>query len=336
VVLFKNELGKLIMKNIEETSNINKIDRVALVACGGLREFSNCYKSWNLFENQHNYVFTWDTDYLTAPYTQATQYPIKTKIHDLIDAKNSNYIKDYEVFIESEELKGDFRKKNLFLWSQLDSYLSYDYDYVLITRPDVKFLKSMYDNIIYSPPKENEVHVYHVNDANKFVSDCEFFMTRSTYKIFSEIYNFSIEYTIGERCTHTHLILYEFLKEKQLKVMEKFPDLATSLIFRPSAKHIEHATELDLRNAIEMGFIIQDKHATSVLVESAVLIVSDKFLSGEVRRTLVENLDQVNKLSKYVFFESNSESVGMEKIRRFQEHYNVSFSNIITINSKNL
>lgn len=318
--------------------------KVALVACGGLRQFSKCYHTWNIFPQQHNYVLTWDIDYMTVPYGHFF-HPTVTKTHDLINAKAEGHIKDYEIFIESPNLKQRPRFKNLFLWSQIEPYISYDYDYVLITRPDTMFYKNTTDR--FRLPVENEIHVTWINEENLSVSDGEFFMSRSTLKKFAEIYQYSVEMeppseeenNINRQfyCAegpHTHMLLYNFCKDKNIKLTKMMNEYTDSVLYRIGLKINDTPTIHDLRNEMFREFTIQQKHGANNYLPKAILIISNKFLSGNDRKLIIENVvDPKEKelLNKYMYFESYDSKIGVKKIKDFEKDYNIKFSEILTV-----
>lgn len=311
--------------------------RVAFVACGGLREFSRCYRTWNIFPEQHNYVFTWDTDY-TAKIFNNQQYPTQTKTHQLVQAKQEGYIKDYEVFIETPQFMledgvatpGSF--KNLFLWSVLDSYISYDYDYIFIYRPDMLLFKQSSEG--YRLPQENEIQVSWVNNNTMSVSDGDFFMTRGTYKKFSEIYKYSVEnrtvkpnlYT--HISVHTHLLLYEFCKDAGITLKpNEGRGIVDCAIRRPELRIKNNANSTECQQAIQREFVIQSKYNLNQLTRTAVLIVSKDYSNEE---KISELKLQYSNTSTYICFESSSEEIGLQKIKSFEKNYDTKFSDIIT------
>jgi len=311
--------------------------RVAFVACGGLREFSRCYHTWNVFPEQHNFVFTWDTDYTTILLNHV-QYPTQTKTDELIKAKREGYIKDYEVFVETSQFSaedgiatpGSF--KNLFLWSILDTYISYDYDYIFISRPDMVLFKQYTEG--YKLPQENEIQVSWVDEERLSASDGDFFMTRSTYKKFSEIYQYSVTnrlikpdmYThVG---VHVHLLIYQFCKDMGINlVLTEGRGLVEGVIRRPDLRIKKDISVAEGHQSIQKNFILQNKYNLNEIVRKAILFVSTDFSNEERIRELKMQYSNTNE---YMCFESSSESIGLQKIKGFERNYNTKFSDITT------
>lgn len=312
---------------------MSNIGRVAFVATGGLRTFAECYSTWNIFTGQHNYVFTWDVDYHTTPYGP-NPLPTLTKYHDLVKAKERKCIKDYEVFIEPDEFKKRKAFKTLYLWSKLESYLSYDYDYVYISRPDCAFPNSLESE--YPRPEDNEIYVDWFSDNTKSVSDIDFFMTRTTLQKFSKLYQWS-EYLepvepnlFAQHGPHSHLVIYKFLKENGIKLynMDRY---LSAQIFREPLKITPNPMMMDFRNEIFREYTLQNKHDTNKQNSKAILLVSERILSGIERDALTKHLENREGLDNYMFFESYSEEFGMKKISNFSKTYNINFCQIMVI-----
>jgi hypothetical protein len=319
------------------------ITRVAFVACGCLRQFSNCYKSWNIFDEQHNYVLTWDTDYKKTLKGTNQFNPIKVKEYELIDAKRDGYIVDYQIFIEPTDW--NYIIKSPFLWAQLSDYISYDYDYVLITRPDIYLGKYELEYIKshYRPPNKNEVQTMNVNHELESVSDSIFFMRRDTYDEFSNFYEYLVKN--GNKPRHIHQHLYDFFKSNDIiyvtNVIKDYIRMSnmyrtTLNILKGEFNLIQFNEEFfrtfdDNRKGNENNIIV-------ILIESKTILEGNykKIVFNEVMKLFNSEIQSVDNPSIRVFETSDIENIGMEKLKYYFQSKNINLTKILTIKSSEI
>lgn len=322
------------------TVSINDVlntHRVALVACGCLRTFSHCYPSWNVFQNQHNYVHTWETDWIRAckliKERDDAPLPSITKIYDLVNAKNTNHIIDYEIFKDFSLKQSD---KSPFLWSMLENYISYDYDYVCITRPDLA-LQKVDEHIIeknYRLPEENEIQTIHVDHNQGISADYIFFMRRSTYSKFSEIYN----YVKHSKDGSIHHSVYQFCKQHDIKLTDMFRYYVSTHFYRQHAtinkNNILQIEQEEIR-CFDMCWqpkvqSPQDELVVILLISNNILSENDKrkYFDLGIKKYNEKCREYKNKNISYRCFESTNVSVGIEKINRFFDLYGMTVNHI--------
>jgi hypothetical protein len=311
------------------------ITRVAFVACGTLRNFKECHHTWNIFKEQDNYVFTWDTDYVKTCNRDSYQLPTVTKIENLIEATKQNKILDYYVFNES------FTQvtKSPYLWSILDDYISYDYDYIFITRPDIWINQNNYSvcKENYKPPKDNEIQLMHVDHINRMTSDEMLFMKMTTYKKFSKIFSFIKDCDdIGS----IHHLLYKFFSFEGIKISDHLKFCIHPILYRTQSlinkNTIYQVREEDIRcrDKFNQGMERQNSIKNSNIKTIGIVLVSSTILSPE-RKKLYSEL-AVEKYSKshnhknycWRFFEAATPELGVEKINTYKKLYDIDISDI--------
>lgn len=325
------------------------ISRVAFVACGGLRNFSESYKTWNVFDSQDNYVFTWNYEYEKScePPTEQTykislyyeQYKAKylTNTYDLSEAKKNGYIVDYRIYEEIPTM--DYKAKNPFLWSCLETYLSYDYDYVLITRPDMWLQKRnpSFVNQKYSLPKENEVQTMTVKHDDKFLSDHIFFMTRSTFEKFSKIYNYKNFHMI-------HHCIYQYLQNQGLQVTDMLQNYL-DLHFNRTASKINFESELQIMEEEARTIAMFFAKPPDIIPIVPVLIISDDKLSAKDKQNYFnlgiqkfnnEYTPSSDYRPNFRCFESSDVQLGLNKIKHFCKLYDVKILHIQIIEASKI
>jgi hypothetical protein len=305
--------------------------RVAFVACGTLRNFSECYNTWNIFKQQHNYVFTWDTDYAKTCNRTEIEIPALAKIEDLRDAKKQNHIIDYNIFKEPTSLAPV--RKSPYLWSILDNYISYDYDYIFITRPDMWLQRIPVLNTNYVLPKENEVQMMHVDHINRMTSDTIFLMTRTTYKRFSNIFTF----LTTEDGSTIHHDLYKFFSFEGLKITDTLKFYINPLFYRTQSI-INKNNELQVieedvrcRDLFNKNTIFNNTTPNNI-VAIAILLISPIFLTDEYKK-----INYHAAIKKYIdlhgqknynwrIFEASTVEMGKKKIEEYQKISGITIS----------
>jgi hypothetical protein len=181
---------------------------------------------------------------------------------------------------------------------------------------------------------ENEIQVSWVDEERLSASDGDFFMTRSTYKKFSEIYQYSVTnrlikpdmYThVG---VHVHLLIYQFCKDMGINlVLTEGRGLVEGVIRRPDLRIKKDISVAEGHQSIQKNFILQNKYNLNEIVRKAILFVSTDFSNEERIRELKMQYSNTNE---YMCFESSSESIGLQKIKGFERNYNTKFSDITT------
>lgn len=314
------------------------LTRVAFVACGSLRTFSNCYKSWNMFKEQHNYVFTWDTDYIkpsvnTAGHSNISieTIPSLTKVEDLIEAKKQNAIIDYTVFKEPVGIKAT--EKSPFLWSILDNYISYDYDYILITRPDLFTQLNSNEQIKnYTPPTDNEVHVTFIDHKETMMSDDIFFMKRTTYKKFSEVFSYLYSMrSVNVNPGSIHHILYKFFEENNISITDMIGTHISSTFCRAHTT-INQTSEIQI---LQENFRMMDTFTYTKVPNVAIILIVTSTILTNKDKEIFYNLGIKRQRNKHGdgnygrrLFESSTLELGLEKIEHYKKVYNVEIFDI--------
>jgi hypothetical protein len=308
--------------------------RVAFIACGLLREFSSCYPSWNIFDSQDNYVFTWDLDYKKTGIDTRLELSSNVKTQELYKAKKEKGIINYEIYKDENKLL--YNHKNSFLWSYVEDRISYDYDYVLLTRPDM-FIKVL-DGHSFSFPKENEIQTNHLNLEARMVSDTIFFMRRTTYALFAKkIFTFISSYGPGS----IHHILTDFFNKNAEFIVNN--NLQKSLfceIYRPSLVNQSYTPALFPYHIVETTKLYWDKfHRPDqhVHYDFAIVLLNNTIATPDERFNFLNSIqNQLNKHYNFNFnykiFESSSKELGIDKVLKYTEISDKKINKIVVCN----
>jgi hypothetical protein len=307
------------------------MNKVAFIACGLLREFSSCYPSWNIFDSQDNYVFTWDLDYKKSCLEKPI--PSITKIEDLIEAKDKKIILDYQVYKDNGNINPTL--KSPFLWSYVEDNISYDYDYVLLTRPDMYFYKRRFPTLIH--PGENEIQVFCIDGP--LMGDYVFFMRRSTYSVFVKY--FSDYITKNE---HMHMIHHQltdfFDKHKNFIINDNLKKFFMCDIRRPSVILSAIGEESFMCNLSEEFKISFDRcrppERIGVPYEIALLLINPTILTPKERDLALHKLNTPIINYSHKIFEAESLEIGLDKIKTYTYLTGRTFKDILTVNMEEL
>jgi hypothetical protein len=288
--------------------------KIAFLSCGLLRTFEHCFQTWNVFDSCDIFVYTWETTSRVF-----TDHPCIPNFFALEEAKKNKYITNYEVLLDDSRLHSQI--KNAYLWNYASKHLSWDYDYVLISRPDITLYKK-HNNIIY--PKKGEISLLWYNHEKMMAQDTVLFMRRDDFVKFAEFYD-----DIKDGPYEIHYNLYKFIKNN-FTITDDL-NVIDATVNRPITNTIGN-TESSFRYIIQQDVMcheylskFENAAVASGNKRTAILLVTDREDTLNHRHLI----SQRHQLIYPFFFESKTEEMARDKCSTYEKVTGFNFDEIL-------